>query len=106
MFLFRSEIQLIEYKVVLPDGRLQIVTYHADHEKGYFAEVKYENQPNISETDKSSYSLGCALLQKVKFLSFYSCFVIPHSIKSIFYKKVLKNSSPPQNLQKLPPLFR
>merc|ERR1712029_713943 len=31
-----------EYRVELPDGRTQIVTYHADHENGFVADVKYE----------------------------------------------------------------
>ena len=31
-----------EYRVALPDGRTQIVTYHADHENGFVADVKYE----------------------------------------------------------------
>ena len=31
-----------EYRVALPDGRIQIVTYHADHEGGFIADVKYE----------------------------------------------------------------
>merc|ERR1719369_2532563 len=31
-----------EYRVELPDGRVQIVTYHADHENGFVADVKYE----------------------------------------------------------------
>lgn len=33
-----------EYRVALPDGRTQIVTYHADHENGFVADVKYEGQ--------------------------------------------------------------
>merc|ERR1712027_230141 len=28
-----------EYRVLLPDGRTQIVPYHADHENGYTADV-------------------------------------------------------------------
>merc|ERR1712106_772764 len=31
-----------EYRVELPDGRVQIVTYHADDINGFVADVKYE----------------------------------------------------------------
>merc|ERR1719323_751792 len=35
-----------EYRVALPGGRTQIVTYTADHENGYIADVKYEGEPH------------------------------------------------------------
>merc|ERR1712038_996689 len=33
-----------EYRIALPDGRTQIVSYTADHENGFIADVKYEGQ--------------------------------------------------------------
>merc|ERR1712012_1237280 len=32
------------YQVALPDGRIQTVTYTADHYNGYVADVKYEGE--------------------------------------------------------------
>merc|ERR1711902_150474 len=33
-----------DYRIALPDGRTQIVSYTADHENGFIADVKYEGQ--------------------------------------------------------------
>merc|ERR1712083_303804 len=38
-----------EYRVELPDGRVQIVTYHASHESGFVADVKYEGEAHPEE---------------------------------------------------------
>ncbi|KAI9558823.1 hypothetical protein GHT06_015612 [Daphnia sinensis] len=43
------------YRVVLPDGRTQIVAYRAD-ENGYVADVKYEGEARYPEYKPSSYS--------------------------------------------------
>ena len=38
-----------EYRVQLPDGRTQIVTYHADHYGGNVVDVKYEGKPTYPD---------------------------------------------------------
>ena len=40
------------YRVALPDGRTQIVTYTADHENGFIADVKYEGYATYPEEPK------------------------------------------------------
>jgi len=44
-----------EYRVALPDGRTQIVTYTADHEHGYVADVKYEGEPHYEPYKPAPY---------------------------------------------------
>ncbi|CAG9768179.1 unnamed protein product [Ceutorhynchus assimilis] len=39
-----------EYRVALPDGRTQIVTYWADWQTGFHADVKYEGQATYPQT--------------------------------------------------------
>merc|ERR1712055_213109 len=43
------------YQVYLPDGRVQTVTYTADHYNGYVADVKYEGVPQYPPEPKGGY---------------------------------------------------
>lgn len=43
-----------EYRVQLPDGRTQIVTYYADWQTGFHADVRYEGTATYPETYKTN----------------------------------------------------
>ncbi|XP_044729162.1 pro-resilin-like [Chrysoperla carnea] len=46
-----------EYRVNLPDGRVQIVTYYADWKSGFHADVRYEGEAHYPEV-YNKYSYG------------------------------------------------
>ena len=43
------------FQVSLPDGRIQTVTYHADHEGGFVADVTYEGTPIYPDPPAGGY---------------------------------------------------
>lgn len=47
-----------EYKVLLPDGRLQIVSYTADWKNGFNADVKYQGEPRYPAVGPGGQSPG------------------------------------------------
>merc|ERR1712106_141562 len=46
------------YRVALPDGRTQIVTFTADHDNGYVADVTYEGEAQYPEVAPYEPSYG------------------------------------------------
>ena len=44
------------YQVALPDGRIQTVTYTADHYNGFVADVKYEGTPVYPKSEPKPYA--------------------------------------------------
>nr|CAD7393202.1 unnamed protein product [Timema cristinae] len=49
-----------EYRVLLPDGRTQIVTYIADWQNGFRANVRYEGEAHYPEPVNSGYGTGAS----------------------------------------------
>ncbi|CAH0403712.1 unnamed protein product [Chilo suppressalis] len=47
-----------EYRVQLPDGRTQIVTYHADWQTGFHADVRYEGEARYPEPTNNHHQGG------------------------------------------------
>lgn len=47
-----------EYRVQLPDGRLQIVRYTADWKTGFHADVQYEGQASYPDAPSGGYPSG------------------------------------------------
>ncbi|KAL0859752.1 hypothetical protein ABMA27_010111 [Loxostege sticticalis] len=47
-----------EYRVQLPDGRTQIVTYHADWQTGFHADVRYEGEARYPEPTQNVQQQG------------------------------------------------
>lgn len=44
-----------EYRVLLPDGRTQIVTYYADWQTGFHADVRYEGTAHYPEGNRNNF---------------------------------------------------
>lgn len=44
-----------EYRIQLPDGRLQVVKYTADWKNGFNAQVSYEGQPSYPQPGGGGY---------------------------------------------------